>query len=626
MKQILLVLLVTMTMQLHGQIFSADFNDKTLNGMKAVDLDGKSPHADVAAFKDAWNVMDLFQNGNFAAYSTSYFTPVGQANDWLISPKISIPADKTYSLLFRAIAPDKDFRDGFEVRVSTTTDTTTSFTDLLLKVEAEEAAWTNRSVDLSNYAGKDIYFAIVNNSDDKYILGIDDIQIVELASNEIAVSSYDTTAFGLLNSTFAPVVTVENKGSNELKSVDFTYTLNGTEVTETVTGLSIKTFDKAQVSFPTPIKIEESKHFDFTIKLSKPNGEVDDESDNNAKYALTGVSKKVNRVAIVEKGTGTWCGWCPSGIVAFDQMDEKYDDNYIGISVHKGDPMEFEGYVDDLGFEGYPSAHLNRQFRGLNPLAFVDVIPQFNQLLTPVDVEAEVKFDAATRKTTINTSVNAYTNMNDANMKVAVIMTQNNVTGTESGYAQANYFAGGGSGNMGGFENKPNPVPAKDMVYNHVARAALAGASGTADAIDKDIKDGSTYTYSFEYTVPEEFDATKMYAVVMVLDKNGIIVTGTEERVEMGVSVGETPTLMEANIYPNPTKDFALLSMDFEKASDAKVSIMDLTGKVVSTTAYTNMQGAVNFELNVSNLNAGVYVVQVDSKNGLATKRLVVSK
>ena len=64
----------------------------------------------------------------------------------------------------------------------------------------------------------------------------------------------------------------------------------------------------------------------------------------------------------MEEGTGTWCGWCPRGIVAFRYMAEKYPETFIGIAVHKSDNLETNTY-SYLKFNGYPSCYVNRNLR-----------------------------------------------------------------------------------------------------------------------------------------------------------------------------------------------------------------------------------------------------------------------
>ena len=58
---------------------------------------------------------------------------------------------------------------------------------------------------------------------------------------------------------------------------------------------------------------------------------------------------------------------------------------------------------------------------------------------------------------------------------MAVVIVEDSVRGTASGYAQANYYSGGGNGPMGGYENLPSTIPASQMTYNHVARVLAGG-------------------------------------------------------------------------------------------------------------------------------------------------------
>ena len=60
---------------------------------------------------------------------------------------------------------------------------------------------------------------------------------------------------------------------------------------------------------------------------------VDDEADayagNNIDYTNVKVKGSVPKQRfVVEEGTGTWCGWCPRGIVAFRHMAEKYPETF----------------------------------------------------------------------------------------------------------------------------------------------------------------------------------------------------------------------------------------------------------------------------------------------------------
>lgn len=140
------------------------------------DVDGNTVNAMVNFIDAAWTVTDELQAGmNFAAYSTSWYTPAGMSDDWLITPQVTPSA--TSQLRWLATAPDQDFPDGYEVRVSTMSTDTADFTDVLLTVDAELGAFTARAVDLSAYAGMPIYVAFRNTSNDDFLLLVDNVRV-----------------------------------------------------------------------------------------------------------------------------------------------------------------------------------------------------------------------------------------------------------------------------------------------------------------------------------------------------------------------------------------------------------------------------------------------------------------
>ncbi|MDC0313558.1 gliding motility-associated C-terminal domain-containing protein [Flavobacteriales bacterium] len=123
---------------------------------------------------------DIDANGEFEAVSSSWVDgPAFVANDWMITPAIGpLPADQ--KLYWEAFASDPGWPDGYEVRLSTTGALPAdvgNFSALLFSTAAESTTPTNRSVDLSAYAGQTVYIAFRNNSTDMNIIAIDDILI-----------------------------------------------------------------------------------------------------------------------------------------------------------------------------------------------------------------------------------------------------------------------------------------------------------------------------------------------------------------------------------------------------------------------------------------------------------------
>jgi len=73
------------------------------------------------------------------------------------------------------------------------------------------------------------------------------------------------------------------------------------------------------------------------------------------------------------------------------------------------------------------------------------------------------------------------------------------------------------------------------------------------------------------------------------------------------------------NVYPNPATDIINISND-ENMGINKVTIVDLKGSVVRT---INYKQEYNVQVNVSDLNAGIYIFNVETSDGVAVKKVI---
>ena len=162
--------------------------------MTVFNVDGRTPIASVAFVTDAWIVREdtITNDGNCAMISTSWYSPAGAADDWAGFPAAgAITPTAATRLSWRAFAPDQAYRDGYEVRYSTATNTPADFlaNPPLLTVPQEEITWTERTLDLSSLVGTPIFLAFRNNSNDKFLLLIDDIVVEDVNSFDPALDS-----------------------------------------------------------------------------------------------------------------------------------------------------------------------------------------------------------------------------------------------------------------------------------------------------------------------------------------------------------------------------------------------------------------------------------------------------
>lgn len=83
------------------------------------------------------------------------------------------------------------------------------------------------------------------------------------------------------------------------------------------------------------------------------------------------------------------------------------------------------------------------------------------------------------------------------------------------------------------------------------------------------------------------------------------------------------------SIFPNPGNNLVNISFDAMDGENASLQIMDLSGRVVKTESIGNQlaQGETNHSFTVSDLNPGIYLVNVSSNaNVKRTGKLIVSK
>lgn len=119
--------------------------------------------------------------GNNAAYAT-WNTGGATSNDqWLITPKISV---QTSQALTFWVFWNGGYQDNLDVKVSTTTNSSASFTTTLFTTDTTQLLagdWTQFTVPLTSYSGQDVYFAfnehVADNFNDGAFIGLDLVNV-----------------------------------------------------------------------------------------------------------------------------------------------------------------------------------------------------------------------------------------------------------------------------------------------------------------------------------------------------------------------------------------------------------------------------------------------------------------
>lgn len=609
-------------------IFSENFDAGTTMpaGWVQYNVDGNTVASNLSAFNfgtNAWvfRANDVTGSGNHAV-STSWYTPAGTANDWLVTPQIAIPGTGNYFFQFAAMGADAGFLDGFQIYVSTTGNAVADFgTTPVLNQAAATSSYTNYSVPLAAYAGQNVYIAIRNNSNDMNRLNLDNVVVRQPSANDAILVSSTLNRYSAVSTNNQLSLSVKNDGSNTITSLDVTWN-DGTAHTSTI-ACNIAAGATATVNHPVQVNyatvIEES----IAISIDQVNASADPNMANNtSSEVINTVSQLAPKKVVIEEGTGTWCGWCPRGAVAMEAMVTNHPNDFIGIAVHNGDPMTVTAYDAGVNLSGYPGCNVDRAMldQGVSEAAFESYYDDRIDLVVPASISAVSSGTGSAL--TVDVSATFHTVFAAANYKLAVVLTEDDVTGTGSTYNQTNYYAGGGQGVMGGYEALANPVPAANMVYDHVGRALLGGFTGQAGSVPGAITDGQTASYSFTYTIPATMDRAQMHAVALLLDAaTGEIVNADQISIaELGINDAAS---INMNVYPNPATTTATVSFE-GKGGEYTVNIIDIAGRVYATQTLSNASGAQTVSLNTSEMKAGSYLISVSNETGSFTQNLVI--
>ena len=110
----------------------------------------------------------------------------------------------------------------------------------------------------------------------------------------------------------------------------------------------------------------------------------------------------------------------------------------------------------------------------------------------------------------------------------------------------------------------------------------------------------------------------KNYIYIILLFLSFSISAVAQESKNSSSSKSQEPTIEGLSLYPNPNntgKVYITSRLNLER----KVEIFDVLGKkVIETVLYSK-------ELNISNLNPGVYIIKIKEGEASATRKLIIN-
>ncbi len=204
-------------------IFTEDFQSGIPTTWEFRNLDGKTPNAAVSEYTSAYiSKIDPEDSLNLTASSTSFFSPIGTANRWLITPPIVMGAYGN-SIEWKAKSHDASYPETYLVLVSSTDSLEASFTDTIGYIIQEYADWTTRSVNLSakGLDNQTIYVAFILQTNDGFKFYLDDVSaskedplgLAESANDDLSLKSFGDGKYEIVsNQTPEEVLVMDEMG------------------------------------------------------------------------------------------------------------------------------------------------------------------------------------------------------------------------------------------------------------------------------------------------------------------------------------------------------------------------------------------------------------------------------
>ena len=307
---------------------------------------------------------------------------------------------------------------------------------------------------------------------------------------------------------------VRNRSMRTVRQITFDTYVDGVQQQPVIIDTYLPTNWEDNVTIDLPNLAGRSHNMTFIV--SDIDGKPDAMPFNSwgeVNYSLNPTTYFPRRI-VMEEATGTWCGWCPRGMMTIEQMKKKYPDNFIAIAIHNDYEMQvgnsYRPFLDMV--TSYPSAYINRKEKiDLSPFDLEDMKDKGEAKVTTqarclsakeVEVESETVFGFSDNGTT--------------EYRLAYVVTEDNV----GPYMQANAYSNPTA--------KDNPYDLMNwwvhqdsrvtMTFNEVARE-IFDYNGVEGLLPRGVVEGETYKTKYTLTVPDNVkDLSNVRIVTLILD------------------------------------------------------------------------------------------------------------
>lgn len=368
-------------------------------------------------------------------------------------------------------------------------------------------------------------------------------------------------------------IQITNAGINDIHRVTYTITSESGSSTEgkTLNFSTPLTYNESRTQYIYFEADADTKKYSKILTITEVNDVENKSAEKEAKGTLITIAEKPAVVPVVEEFTGTWCGYCPYGMVGMQAVHEVYGDNVVLIAAHSGDIMTIKDYqpVISTFANGYPSSIINRTTSAYpQKSTLLYSVKQKQDITTQGSIELKAEWNDE-KKENINfiaTSQFVYDD-DSGDYGIAFVIVEDGLTGTGSSWAQSNYLSGGTvheNDEMEFWKNAGSKVT--DLTYDHVAVAAWSIKNGVNGSVNSTIQANIPQTYNFKGELSKESldliqDKSKLTAIALLIDRtSGTIVNAAQAPIsEMSTDI--------TDLITNPTTIAGFYTIDGKRIS-----------------------------------------------------------
>ncbi len=533
-------------------------------------------------------------NGIMASFSW-YNNVIYSPNNYAFSPAINLTSyTGPIKLSYKHAAQDPDWdAENYSLYITNSPTVAAATTAFHSQTTMDGInTLTEITFDLSSYAGQTIYLCFRHhNVVNEYNIIFDDIKVEKMLSNNVALQSVVVQPYiAAGNQTYSG--TVKNIGTNNVTSYTVTWQANGGALqTYNVTGVNIAPGATHNFTHSVPLNAI-SGVYNLIFNVSLVNTVVDSDTSNNTLTKTTQVATGSTVFKpLIEKFTSSTCGPCASyNTNTFNPYYTAQNQNFNYIAYQMNWPGTGDIYYTAEGA-------VRRDYYGVNAI-------------TSLWIDG-VEYSTSNNQATLTSYVN-----NEATKPGYFGLTANrNLSGGNAvvNYTITPYLSGSFVLHAAVIEKltTANVGSNGETSFKHVMMKMVPNASGTTISTTAGTPISGQISASLAGTNIEENSDLEVIVFIQNATTREIM---QSFKATDALSL-EDNVLAKVKLYPNPATN----NIRFTNIQEATILITDVTGKVVLQTEGVDENSIIN----VSNLNSGIYLVNIKNESMNETIKFV---